>query len=149
LVRKAREVEDVSQRTLSIIKPDGVRQGAAGKVIARLEEAGFKILGLRMIRMSKQQAEGFYAIHKERPFFSSLTDFMSSGPAIVLVLEKDNAIAELRKLMGATDLAKADEGTIRKDYATSVEANIIHGSDSPESAAAEIPFFFTTLQIQS
>lgn len=139
----------MSQRTLSIIKPDGVRQGAAGKVIARLEEAGFKILGLRMIRMSKQQAEGFYAIHKERPFFSSLTDFMSSGPAIVLVLEKDTAIEELRKLMGATDPAKADEGTIRKDYATSVEANIIHGSDSPESAAAEIPFFFTTLQLQS
>ncbi len=139
----------MSQRTLSIIKPDGLRQGVAGKVIARLEEAGFKILGLRMIRMSTKQAEGFYAMHKERPFFSSLTDFMSSGPAIVLVLEKDNAIEELRKLMGATDPAKADEGTIRKDYATSVEANIIHGSDSPESAAAEIPFFFTTLQLQS
>ena len=139
----------MSQRTLSIIKPDGLRHGVAGKVIARLEEAGFKILGLRMIRMSTKQAEGFYAMHKERPFFSSLTDFMSSGPAIVLVLEKDNAIEELRKLMGATDPAKADEGTIRKDYATSVEANIIHGSDSPESAAAEIPFFFTTLQLQS
>ena len=139
----------MSQRTLSIIKPDGLRQGVAGKVIARLEEAGFKILGLRMIQMSKKQAEGFYAIHKERPFFSSLTDFMSSGPAIVLVLEKDNAIEDLRKLMGATDPAKADEGTIRKDYATSVEANIIHGSDSPESAAAEIPFFFTTIQPQS
>ncbi len=139
----------MSQRTLSIIKPDGLRQGVAGKVIARLEEAGFKILGLRMIRMSKKQAEGFYAMHKERPFFSSLTDFMSSGPAIVLVLEKDNAIEDLRKLMGATDPAKADEGTIRKDYATSVEANIIHGSDSPESAAAEIPFFFTTLKLQS
>ena len=139
----------MSQRTLSIIKPDGLRQGVAGKVIARLEEAGFKILGLHMIRMSTKQAEGFYAMHKERPFFSSLTDFMSSGPAIVLVLEKDNAIEELRKLMGATDPAKADEGTIRKDYATSVEANIIHGSDSPESAAAEILFFFTTLQLQS
>ena len=139
----------MSQRTLSIIKPDGLRQGVAGKVIARLEEAGFKILGLLMIEMSKKQAEGFYAIHKERPFFSSLTDFMSSGPAIVLVLEKDNAIEDLRKLMGATDPAKADEGTIRKDYATSVEANIIHGSDSPESAATEIPFFFTAIQPQS
>jgi nucleoside-diphosphate kinase len=134
---------------LSIIKPDGVRQGVAGKVIARLEEAGFEILGLRMIRMSKKQAEGFYAVHKERPFFSSLTDFMSSGPAIVLVLEKDNAIEDLRKIMGATDPAKAEAGTIRKDFATSVEANIIHGSDSPESAATEIPFFFTTLQLLS
>ena len=139
----------MSERTLSIIKPDGVRQGVAGKVIARLEEAGFKILGLRMIRMSKKQAEGFYAVHKERPFFSSLTDFMSSGPAIVLVLEKDNAIEDLRKLMGATDPAKADEGTIRKEFATSVEANVIHGSDSPESAEIEIPFFFTKLQLLS
>jgi nucleoside-diphosphate kinase len=139
----------VAEKTLSIIKPDGVRQAVAGKVIARLEDAGFKILGMRMIRMSKRQAEGFYAVHKERPFFSSLTDFMSSGPSIVLVLEKDNAIEDLRKLMGATDPAKAENGTIRKDFATSVEANIIHGSDSPESAATEIPFFFTTLQLLS
>ena len=139
----------MSQRTLSIIKPDGLRQGVAGNVIARFEEAGFKILGLRMMQMSKKQAEDFYSIHKERPFFGSLTDFMSSGPAIVLVLEKDNAIEDLRKLMGATDPAKADEGTIRKDYATSVETNIIHGSDSPESAAVEIPFFFSIIQPQS
>lgn len=139
----------MSERTLSIIKPDGVRQGVAGKVITRLEEAGFKILGLRMIRMSKKQAEGFYAVHKERPFFSSLTDFMSSGPAIVLVLEKDKAIEDLRKLMGATDPAKAEAGTIRKEFATSVEANVIHGSDSPESAEIEIPFFFTKLQLLS
>ncbi len=137
------------QQTLSIIKPDGVRQKVAGRVIARIEEAGFKILGLRMIRMSKAQAEGFYAVHKARPFFGSLTDFMSSGPSIVLVLEKENAIEDLRKLMGATDPAKADAGTIRKEFATSVEANIIHGSDSPESAAIEIPYFFTKLQLIS
>jgi nucleoside-diphosphate kinase len=139
----------VIQQTLSIIKPDGVRQKVAGKVIARIEEAGFKILGLRMIRMSKTQAEGFYAVHRARPFFGSLTDFMSSGPSIVLVLEKENAIEDLRKLMGATDPAKADAGTIRKELATSVEANIIHGSDSPESAAIEIPYFFTKLQLIS
>lgn len=139
----------MTQQTLSIIKPDGVRQRVAGKVVARIEEAGFEILGLRMIRMSKQQAEGFYAVHKERPFFSSLTDFMSSGPSIVLVLQKENAIEDLRKLMGATDPAKADAGTIRKDFATSVEANVIHGSDSPESAAIEIPYFFTKLQLIS
>jgi nucleoside-diphosphate kinase len=139
----------VIQQTLSIIKPDGVRQKVAGKVIARIEEAGFKILGLRMIRMSKTQAEGFYAVHSARPFFGSLTDFMCSGPSVVLVLEKDNAIEDLRKLMGATDPAKADAGTIRKEHATSVEANIIHGSDSPESAAIEIPYFFTKLQLIS
>jgi nucleoside-diphosphate kinase len=137
------------QQTLSIIKPDGVRQKVAGKVIARIEEAGFKILGLRMIRMSKTQAEGFYAVHSARPFFGSLTDFMCSGPSIVLVLEKGNAIEDLRKLMGATDPAKAEPGTIRKEFATSVEANIIHGSDSAESAAIEIPYFFTKLQLIS
>lgn len=139
----------MKQRTLSIIKPDGVRQNVAGKVLARIEEAGFRILSLRMIQMSKRQAEGFYAVHKERPFFSSLTDFMSSGPSIVMVLEKDNAIEDLRKLMGATDPAKAEKGTIRKDFATSVEANVIHGSDSPESAEIEIPYFFTMLQLIS
>ncbi len=101
-----------------------------------------------MVQMSKKNAESFYAMHRERPFFGSLTDFMSSGPAIVMVLEKANAIADLRKLMGATDPAKADEKTLRKDFATSVEENAIHGSDSPESAATEIPFFFTTLQLQ-
>ena len=139
----------MSQKTLSIIKPDGVRQGDAGKILAKIEDAGFKILGLRMIRMTKQHAEGFYAVHKERPFFGSLIEFMSSGPCIVMVLEKDNAIDDLRKLMGATDPANADEGTIRKEFASSVEANVIHGSDSPESAAIEIPYFFTSLQIQS
>lgn len=137
------------QQTLSIIKPDGVRQKVAGKVIARIEQAGFRIVGLRMIHMSKGQAEGFYAVHKARPFYRSLTEFMSSGPSIVMVLEKDNAIEDLRKLMGATDPARADAGTIRKEFATSVEANIIHGSDSSESAALEIPYFFTKLQLIS
>ncbi len=131
-----------------MIKPDGVRQGDAGKILAKIEEAGFKILGLRMIQMTKRHAEGFYALHKERSFFDSLTEFMSSGPCIVMVLEKDNAIDDLRKLMGATDPVNADEGTIRKEFASSVEANVIHGSDSPESASLEIPYFFTSLQIQ-
>jgi nucleoside-diphosphate kinase len=135
------------QSTLSIIKPDGVRQKVVGKVLARIEEAGFRIAGLRMIQMSKHQAEGFYAVHKSRPFFDSLTSFMSSGPSVVMVLEKDNAIEDLRKLMGATDPAKAEKGTLRKDFATSVEANVIHGSDSPESAAIEIQYFFTRLQL--
>jgi nucleoside-diphosphate kinase len=137
----------VIQQTLSIVKPDGVRQRVVGAVIERIERAGFRIVGMRMIHLSKHQAEGFYAVHKEKPFFSSLTDFMSSGPCVVLVLEKENAIDDLRKLMGATDPAKAAPGTIRKDFATSVEANVIHGSDSPESAAIEIPYFFTKLQL--
>ena len=135
------------QQTLSIIKPDGVRQNVIGSVLARIEETGFRIVALRMIQLSKRQAEGFYAVHKSRPFFDSLTDFMSSGPSIVLVLEKDNAIEDLRRLMGATDPAKAEKGTLRKDFATSVEANVIHGSDSAESAAIEIPYFFTKLQL--
>jgi nucleoside-diphosphate kinase len=138
----------MTEKTFSIIKPDGVRQGDTGKILARIEEAGFKILGLRMIQMTSRHAQGFYAVHKERPFFGSLMEFMSSGPCVVMVLEKDNAIEDLRKLMGATDPAKADEGSIRKDFASSIEANVIHGSDSPDSAAAEIPYFFTSLQIQ-
>ena len=138
----------MTEKTFSIIKPDGVRQGDTGKILARIEEAGFKILGLRMIQMTSRHAQGFYAVHKERPFFGSLTEFMSSGPCVVMVLEKDNAIEDLRKLMGATDPATADEGSIRKDFASSIEANVIHGSDSPETAAAEIPYFFTSLQIQ-
>ncbi len=138
----------MTEKTFSIIKPDGVRQGDTGKILARIEENGFKILGLRMVQMTSRHAEGFYAVHKERPFFGSLTEFMSSGPCIVMVLEKDNAIEDLRKLMGATDPAKTDEGTLRKDFASSIEANVIHGSDSPETAASEIPYFFTSLQIQ-
>jgi nucleoside-diphosphate kinase len=135
------------QRTLAIIKPDGVSQGVAGNVLARLEAEGFTILGLKMIHMSKKDAEGFYAVHRERPFFESLTDFMSSGPSVVLVLERDNAIAALRDVMGATDPAKAAEGTIRKEFATSIERNVIHGSDSPESASFEIPYFFNALEL--
>ena len=137
------------ERTLSIIKPDGVKQGVAGKILARLESEGFTILGLKMIHMSKRQAEGFYAVHRERPFFGSLTDFMSSGPSMVLVLEKREAIASLRELMGATDPAKAVEGTLRKEFATDVEHNVIHGSDSPESAAIEIPYFFNALELHA
>ena len=137
------------QRTLSIIKPDGVRQGVVGKILARLEAEGFKILGLKMIHMSKGEAEGFYAVHRERPFFGSLTDFMSSGPSVILALEKDDAIASLRELMGATDPAKAMEGTFRKEFATDVEHNIIHGSDSAESASVEISYFFNALEIHS
>jgi len=139
----------MKQRTLCIIKPDGVSQGVAAEILARLEAEGFTILGLKMIHMSKREAEGFYAVHGERPFFGSLTDFMSSGPSLVLVLEKDGAIASLRELMGATDPAKAAQGTIRKEFASDVEHNVIHGSDSPESAAIEIPYFFSSLELHS
>ena len=135
------------ERTLSIIKPDGVRQGLVGKVVARLEQEGFTIVGLRMVHMTRRQAEGFYAVHRQRPFFGSLTEFMSSGPSVVMVLERENAIARLREVMGATDPAKADPGTIRREWATSIEQNVIHGSDSPESAAFEIPYFFSRLDM--
>ncbi len=137
----------MSQKTFSIIKPDGVRQGVAGKILARLEAEGFTTLGMKLVHMSKKEAEGFYAVHCERPFFGSLTDFMSSGPSVVLVLERDNAITHLRDVMGATDPAKAAEGTLRKEFATGIESNIIHGSDSLESAAVEIPYFFNALEI--
>jgi nucleoside-diphosphate kinase len=137
------------QRTLSIIKPDGVKQGVAGQILARLESEGFAIVGLKMVHMSKREAEGFYAIHRERPFFGSLTDFMSSGPSVVLVLEKEDAIASLRELMGATDPAKAAPGTIRKEFATDVEHNVIHGSDSAQSASIEIPYFFSALELHA
>ena len=139
----------VTERTLSIIKPDGVSQGVVGSVIHRLEAEGFRILGLKMIHMSKEDAEGFYAVHRSKPFFGSVTDFISSGPSIVMVLELENAIAVLRNVMGATNPANAEEGTIRKAHATSVERNVIHGSDSPESAAVEISYFFNTLEIPS
>jgi nucleoside-diphosphate kinase len=137
----------VKERTLSIIKPDGVRQAVLGKVLARLEAEGFRIVALKMVRLSKAEAEGFYHVHREKPFFGSVTDFMSSGPAVVMVLERDSAITVLREVMGATDPAKAAEGTIRKELATNVEANVIHGSDSPESAAFEIPYFFNALEL--
>jgi len=134
------------EKTLSIIKPDGVRRGLIGEVIRRFEEKGFKIAAMKMLHMTKAQAEGFYAVHKERPFFHSLTEFMSSGPAVVLVLEGEAVIAGYRELMGATDYREAAEGTIRKDFATDIEKNVVHGSDSPESAAYEIGYFFNRFE---
>jgi len=137
----------LSERTLSIVKPDGVRQGNIGDVIRRFEGNGLKIAAMKMVHMSKGQARGFYAVHKERPFFDSLTDFMSSGPCVVMVLEGENAIAKNRELMGATNPSNAAEGTIRKQFATSVEHNVVHGSDAPETAAFEISYFFSALEI--
>jgi len=130
------------ERTLVIVKPDAVRKGVAGRVIACFEAAGLRILAARMVYLSVPEAEGFYAVHRQRPFFSSLTKFMSEGPCIPMVLEGDEAIARVRELMGATNPAQAASGTIRKDFAESIEANVVHGSDSPESAAFEIPYFF-------
>ncbi len=135
------------ERTLSIIKPDGVSRNIIGKVITRLEENGINIIAIKMIHMSPEEARGFYAVHKERPFFSSLTDFMTSGPCVVMVLEGENVIAKYRDLMGATDCREAAEGTIRKDFATDIEKNVVHGSDSPETAAFEIGYFFNSLEI--
>ncbi|VEN73722.1 multifunctional nucleoside diphosphate kinase and apyrimidinic endonuclease and 3'-phosphodiesterase [Candidatus Desulfarcum epimagneticum] len=137
------------EQTLSIIKPDGVAKGVAGEVIRRFEENGLKVAAMKMIWMTKSQARGFYAVHKERPFFDSLTDFMSSGPSIVMVLKGDGAIARNRELMGATDFREAREGTIRKDFATDIEKNIVHGSDSPESADFEIGYFFNAFEIMA
>jgi nucleoside-diphosphate kinase len=137
----------VTERTLSIIKPDAVAAGNAGAVLARLEEAGFRIVALRMRSLSRAEAEGFYHVHRERPFFSGLCAFMSSGPCIVMVLERENAIAHLRDIMGATDPAKAAPGTIRKDLAASIERNAIHGSDAPGTAAFEISYFFPGLEL--
>src|SRR5262249_29439996 len=135
------------ERTLSIIKPDAVRQKVAGEIIQRLEAAGFRLLGIKVVNLTAERAGTFYAVHKERPFYQSLIKFMSSGPIIPIALEGENAIEKLRKLMGATDPAKADSGTIRKDLATNVEQNAIHGSDSSASAAAEIPFFFSQFEL--
>jgi nucleoside-diphosphate kinase len=132
----------VTERTFSIIKPDAVAAGKAGAVLARLEGAGFRIVALRLRRLSRAEAEGFYHVHRERPFFPGLCAFMSSGPCLTMVLERENAIAHLRAVMGATDPAKADPGTIRKDFAASIERNAIHGSDAKETAAFEIGFFF-------
>ncbi len=132
----------MSNRTFTIIKPDSVRKGNFGKIISRLESEGFQILGLRKVALAQRQAEQFYAVHRERPFFNSLVEYMTSGPVYVAALQRDNAVAELRKLMGATDPAKADEGTIRKEFGESIEQNAIHGSDSDENAAIEIGFFF-------
>lgn len=137
------------QRTLSIVKPDGVRQGVVGEVIRRFEKEGIRIVAMRMLSLTKREAEGFYAVHRERPFFASLTDFMSSGPIVAMVLEGEDVIARNRVLMGATDPKKADPGTIRADFAANVEQNIVHGSDAPETAATEIRYFFSDLEILS
>jgi nucleoside-diphosphate kinase len=132
----------MSNRTFTIIKPDSVRKGNFGKIISRLEAEGFRILGLKKASLSRSQAEGFYAVHRERPFFGSLVEYMTSGPVYVAALERENAVAHLRQVMGATDPAKADANTIRKDFGESIEQNAIHGSDSDENAKIEISFFF-------
>jgi len=134
---------------LCIIKPDAVAAGQAGQILARLEGAGFRVVALRLRRLSPPEAEGFYHVHRERPFFKSLVDFMASGPCVPMVLERDNAIARLRELMGATDPAKAAAGTIRKDFASSIEANRIHGSDAAETARFEIGYFFPGVELTS
>jgi len=135
------------ERTLSIVKPDGVKKGVLGEVIRRFQEAGIRIAAIKMIHMTKAEAEGFYAVHRERPFFNSLTDFMSSGPCVVMVLEGDNVIRKNRDLMGATNPKEAAAGTIRRDFASDIEHNIVHGSDAPETAAFEIGYFFNALEI--
>ena len=137
----------MKERTFSIIKPDAVKAGQAGQILARLEKAGFKLLGLRLRHLTREEAEGFYHVHRQRPFFASLAAFMSSGPCITMVLEAENAIGRLREIMGATDPAKAAPGTIRKDFATSIEANCIHGSDAPETAQFEIAYFFAGIEL--
>ncbi len=136
-----------NERTLSIIKPDGLEKGLIGKVIARFEEKGLKPVAVRLARLSKAEAEGFYAVHKARPFFGSLVEFMTSGPVVLMVLEGENAIARNREIMGATNPANAAPGTLRKDFATSVEKNTVHGSDSPENAKIEIAYFFRETEI--
>lgn len=135
------------QRTFTILKPDTVKAGNSGLVIDRLLKEGFRIRGMKMLHLSKTQAEGFYYVHKERPFFSSLVGFMSEGPCVVMVLEAENAIEKLRKVMGATDPGKADAGTIRKQFGAGIERNAIHGSDAPETAAYEIGYFFNQLEL--
>jgi nucleoside-diphosphate kinase len=137
----------VPQRTFSIIKPDAVNSNFTGAILSEIEKAGFKIVAIKKQSISKREAEGFYAVHRERPFFDSLTTFMSSGPLVLMVLEKDNAIADLRKLMGATNPANAEEGTIRKKFASSIQENAIHGSDAEETAAFEIGYWFAGYEL--
>jgi nucleoside-diphosphate kinase len=139
--------EQISNLTFGIIKPDAVRAGNTGHIIQRIIEAGFKIRALKMLHMALQQAEGFYAVHRERPFFPGLTEFMSSAPCLVMVLEKAGAVKAWRDLMGATDPAEADEGTLRKEFGASVGENAVHGSDSDENAAIEIAYFFSKLEV--
>ena len=133
--------------TLAILKPDSVEAGNAGNILAHLQKEGFTIRGLRMLRLTETQAKAFYEVHKERPFYGSLVEFMTSGPVIPVALERENAVAHLRQVMGATDVSKAEEGTIRKAYGTSIERNAIHGSDSPENAAIELSFFFSRTEL--
>jgi nucleoside-diphosphate kinase len=135
------------ERTFAIIKPDAVAAGHIGGILTKISESGFTVRGLKMVRLSQAQAEGFYAVHRERPFYSSLVTFMTEGPVVVMVLERENAIAKWREVMGATNPANAAEGTIRKQYAESIERNAVHGSDAPETAAVEIPFFFSTAEL--
>lgn len=137
----------MSNRTFTIIKPDSVRKGNFGRIISRIEAEGFRILGIRKLGLSQRQAQAFYAVHKERPFYGSLVDYMTSGPVYVAALERENAVAELRRLMGATDPSKAEEGTIRKEFGESIEQNAIHGSDSDENARIEIAFFFAESEL--
>ena len=135
------------EKTLSIIKPDGVKKNLIGEVIRRFEKQSIRISAMKMLTLTKEQARGFYDVHRERPFFDSLTDFMSSGPIVVMVLEGDEVIAKNRKIMGATNYKEAEEGTIRKDYATDIEKNVVHGSDAPDTAAFEIGYFFNNLEL--
>jgi nucleoside-diphosphate kinase len=135
------------QRTLAIVKPDAVAKRVTGRIVARIEQEGFTIVAAKLVHMTREQAGGFYAVHRARPFYGSLCDFMTQGPCFLLVLEAESAITRWRDLMGATDPAKAAAGTIRKDFASSIEANAAHGSDSPESAAFEISYFFSALEI--
>jgi len=137
----------MNDRTFTIVKPDSVRKGNFGKIVGRLEAEGFRILGLKKTSLSRVQAEGFYAVHRERPFFSGLVDYMTSGPVYVAALQRENAVKHLRQVMGATDPANADKGTIRADFGESIEQNAIHGSDSDENAAIEIGFFFAAAEL--
>ena len=137
----------MKERTFSIIKPDAMKARQAGEILSRLEKAGFEVVALRRRRLTRAEAEGFYHVHRERPFFRSLTEFMSSGPCLTMVLEADGAISRLREVMGATDPAQAAPGTIRRDLASSIEANCIHGSDAPETARFEIGYFFPGIEL--
>ncbi|HXG15099.1 MAG TPA: nucleoside-diphosphate kinase [Calidithermus sp.] len=135
------------ERTLAIVKPDAVARGVVGRIVARIEEAGFRIVGAKLVRLTDAQARAFYAVHRDKPFYASLAAFMTQGPCLVMVLEGERAIQRWRDLMGATNPANAAPGTIRREFATSIEANAVHGSDGPETAAFEIPFFFSALEL--
>jgi nucleoside-diphosphate kinase len=134
------------EKTLAIVKPDGVSRGIIGEVVKRIEANGLKIIAMKLIHMTRPQAQGFYAVHKERPFFESLTGFMTSGPALVMILQGENAISRWREMMGATNYKEAAEGTIRRDFATDIEKNVVHGSDAPETAAFETSYFFNAFE---